>query len=757
MIRRSIGIFTAAAVFFGIPATAQPGGPVPYDGHSVVRALLTGQADLDAMSAIGARLWGEAVGIGPVDYVASPTQRAAMQAAGIAFDVVIDDVQPLIDAERERLAAGGVAGGNWFLDFKDYDAINTRLGELAQQRPDLASTFVVGQSLEEREIRGIRITGPGADKPAVLINSCQHAREWISPMVTMYAAERLITDYDTDAQVQALVDAVEFLIVPMVNPDGYVWTWGPDRLWRKNRRNNGDGTFGVDLNRNWDFGWGLDSGSSPDTSDETYRGPSAFSEPETQVMRDYIAAHPQIVAHIDFHSYGQLVLWPWGYTSSLPPDVVVLDDIGAVMAAAILSAHGETYVNQQGIDLYPASGVIIDWTYGDQGIFSYTIELRSDGPDPGFLLPPDQIIPTAEENFPAILDIAEFATTPMLYSFPSGLPDLVEAQTPTAVLVLISAISAGLDPGSARLLWRIGTSGAFAESPLTELGGASFEATLPAVPCGDVVQYYFEAQTVLGDVERSPQDAPASFYEAQSFEISVAFLDDFEADLGWIVDNVGLTDGPWGRGVPVDCNRGDPPADADGSGTCYLTDSNPFNCNSDVDGGTTILSSPALDASDPEAHLSYDRWYSNTEGDNPAADVFVVEVSDNLGATWVLLETVGPAGPEVSGGWIHKDFRVADIPGLTNTSLFRIRFTASDLGLGSIVEAAVDHVMVRSLFCTSTCPEDLDGSGDVGVTDLLTLLGAWGTDPGGPPDFDGSGAVDVIDLLALLGAWGGCG
>ncbi len=747
-------IITAA--FVGVPAIAQPVGPVRYDGHAVVQAVLTSQADIDAMSAIGARLWGEAVGVGPVDYVVSHQEREAMTAAGIAFEVVIGDVQPLIDAERQRLAEGGVAGAGWFLAFTDYDAINARLDELVQQRPDLASIVVVGESLEGRAIRGIRITGPGQDKPAVLINGCQHAREWISPMVTMYAADRLISDYDADAQVQAIVDAVEFLIVPMVNPDGYVYSWGPDRLWRKNRRNNGDGTFGVDLNRNWDFGWGLDSGSSPNTNDETYRGTAPFSEPETQVMRDYVTAHPQIVAHIDFHSYSQLVLWPWGYTSSLAPDVAVLDELGATMAASILSVHGETYVNQQGIDLYAASGVIIDWAYGAQGIFSYTIELRSDGPDPGFLLPPDQIIPTAEENFPAVLDLAQFATTPMLYSFPSGLPDLVEAATPTAVPVQITSIAAALDSSSATILWRIGTSGSFTASPLSALGGSSFEATLPSVPCGDVLQYYFEAQTILGDVERSPQDAPASLHEAQSFEISVTFLDDFEADLGWIVDNVGLADGPWGRGVPVNCNRGDPPADADGSGTCYLTDNHPFNCNSDVDGGTTILSSLGLDASDPEAYISYDRWYSNTEGDDPANDVFVIEVSDNLGATWVPLETVGPSGPEVSGGWIHKAFRVADIPGITNTSLFRIRFTASDLGAGSIVEAAVDHVMIRSLFCTTSCPADLDGSGDVGVTDLLALLAAWGTNPGGPPDLDGNGTVNVNDLLALLGAWGSC-
>ncbi len=139
--------------------------------------------------------------------------------------------------------------------------------------------------------------------------------------------------------------------------------------------------------------------------------------------------------------------------------------------------------------------------------------------------------------------------------------------------------------------------------------------------------------------------------------------------------------------------------------------------------------------------------------------MFVVEVSDDDGATWVNLETVGPIGPQSSGGWFQQQFVVADIAGIVNSSQFRIRFSASDLGPGSVVEAAVDGVEITAVFCDDPgdpCPWDLDGSGGVDTVDFLDLLAQWGTDPGGPPDFDGSGLVDTIDFLDLLANWGGC-
>ncbi|MHC5005336.1 MAG: M14 family metallopeptidase, partial [Planctomycetota bacterium] len=407
MTTRVFRFFVAAlVVLVGAVAPAQSDdGTVRYDDHALVRVRISSEADIQTMRSIAMRLMSEGEGAGLVDYVVSPEGLKALRATGIKHEVLIENLQPQIDAERERLAGGGVAGASWFDDYKDYDAVMAKLDELETLRPDLASVFVAGLSLEGREIRGLRITGPGTDKPAVLLNSLQHAREWPTVMVNMYAADRLLAEYDLNPAVKDLVDDVEFFVIPIVNPDGYVYTWGPDRWWRKNRRDNGDGTWGVDLNRNWDYQWGYDnSGSDPFPGGETYRGTAPFSEHETQTMRDFYQAHPRIVANLDFHTQGNLILYPWGYDYVTPPDVELLHDLGATMAASIFAVHGEVYTNQQGVFLYPANGISIDWTYGDQGVFSYTFELRSHD------LPPAQIILNCEEIFPAVLDAAAFTT-----------------------------------------------------------------------------------------------------------------------------------------------------------------------------------------------------------------------------------------------------------------------------------------------------------------------------------------------------------
>jgi hypothetical protein len=609
--------------------------------------------------------------------------------------------------------------------------------------------FVAGLSLEGREIRGIRITGPGADKPAVLVNSCQHAREWPPVMVNMYAADRLIAEYDLNPTVKGLVDDVEFFVIPIVNPDGYVYTWGPDRWWRKNRRDNGDGTWGVDLNRNWDYQWGYDNnGSDPNPDGETYRGTAPFSEPETQVMRDFYQANPQIVANIDLHTQGNLILYPWGYDYVPAPDAVLMDNLGEIMEASIYAVHGEVYTNQQAVVLYPGNGISIDWTYGDQGVFSYTFELRNHD------LPPAEIILNCQEIFPAVLDIAEFTTQGVQFSFPSGLPEIVEADLQTAVQVEITAITASLEPGTAKLIARVGPSGPFSESALAGLGNDQYQGLLPAAPCDEVVQFYFQVQTTDAVVHYSPDDAPASYYEATAFDITVSFADDFETDQGWTAENLGASSGDWQRGVPVD-DPGweyDPASDGDGSGQAFLTQNQ--TGNTDVDGGAVRLTSPVFDMTDSNVSIAYEYFLRLTDTGG-GVDRLLVEMSGNgdIGP-WIVVAT-----HDTDGGllWRHHEMTRQELEatGLVLTANMKTRFTANDADPQSIVEAGVDGVVVKSLACEpDPCPWDLDGSGDVGVTDFLEMLAVWGQS-GVPADFDGDG-VSVTDFLILLGNWGPC-
>src|SRR5690606_33568204 len=155
--------------------------------------------------------------------------------------------------------------------------------------------------------------GAGSGTP-ILVNGTLHAREWIAAMVSTCVADRLVRDYDRDPQIRAFVDRTNLWVVPVVNPDGYQYSWSTNRYWRKNRR----ASHGVDLNRNFSVAWG-GSGSSSNKAAQDYRGEHEFSEPESIAIRD-LAKRERIALHIDFHSYGQMLLYPWDYTGKPTKD-----------------------------------------------------------------------------------------------------------------------------------------------------------------------------------------------------------------------------------------------------------------------------------------------------------------------------------------------------------------------------------------------------------------------------------------------------
>jgi murein tripeptide amidase MpaA len=433
MIQRRGALVAAAVAALSSSTWGQAIGPgaTRYDGSKVVRVNVRSARELQTVLALTDDVWSHRVGVGgPVDVRVTPEQWAAMQAAGLDASVEIDNVQALIDAEGARLAnrlpAGGAADGpGWFSDFKTYDEHKTFLQDLVAAHPNLAQMIVIGQSREGRDIFGIRITGPGSvtNRPAALYFACQHAREWATPPTVAYIAYKLLNDYGTDCAATNLVNSVEFFLIPIVNPDGYAWTWatGGDRLWRKNKRpgctTGNPPRYGVDLNRNWGYQWGGEGASTSQCSD-TYRGPGAFSEPETQAMRNFVLANPRIKATMDFHSYSQLVMSPWGYTSALPPNNATFIQQDNAMAAAILASHGRTYLpGPIYTTIYPASGVSVDWAFGTAGAWAFTIEVRPTTSNPGFVLPPGEIIPCAEENYAAILALSTFIGNP-----PTGCP-----------------------------------------------------------------------------------------------------------------------------------------------------------------------------------------------------------------------------------------------------------------------------------------------------------------------------------------------
>ena len=741
---RVSAVLIVLAVGAGAVFAQNPGDQVRYDQHKLVRVTLPSEPDIRAMLAVSELHLACRLGTGEQLFVVPPGRIEALNATGLAYVVVSENVQDLIDQERSAIQT---RGGAWFDTFHTRDEINAYIDTLVALRPDLATKVTIGQSLEGRDIFGIRLTGPGgpAGKPAVLFNACQHAREWASPPVPMYIADQFIRNYDTDPQLASLLDGLTLYLVPVVNPDGYVYTWTSNRFWRKNRRNNGGGLFGVDLNRNWAMGWGGE-GSSSNPDSETYRGTAAFSEPETQALRDFILAHPEIRAHIDFHSYSQLILSPWGFSTGEPdePDRTIFRQLNDAVQAAILGVHGEFYVaGPAGATLYLAAGDMPDWTYGERGALGWTIELRPAG-TPGFELPPEEIRPTVEENFAAILVLADYVANQVDFGFPNGLPETLAPGQATTIAVDIDGPIAA---GSESLFYRV-DGGAFVETSLTDLGGGAYEGMLPGQSCLASVDYYFQVTTQAGADRTSPPGAPGSAHSAAAGDLSDVFRDDFEADLGWSVQNVALTDGAWNRGVPAGAgDRGDPTSDYDGSGACYLTDNAPGN--SDVDGGPTRLVSPAFDLSAPGAYrVGYGRWFQNDDGDE---DRLAVEISNDNGANWTLVEGV-PGG----GGWTWTRFNVADY--VAPTSQVVVRFSATDNPNDSVTEAGIDAFELTVVACDAApCPGDLNGDGDRDLADLSVLLSNFGAPSGASDDdgdMDGDGDVDLADLSQFLALFG---
>lgn len=371
---------------------APPAAPV----HTAIRVHCSALT-CPLVESLAVDVWSEHRGPGlPLDVIVTDDTLPLLGAAGIPWQTLVPDIDEAARTEAHRLRNPAAARpADWFGDYHDYNDITAHLRELVELAPDRASLHVIGASIEGRPLWALRIGHtPGATP--FLINGTQHAREWITSMVTTCIADRLLRGRDTDPALRAFLDHTTLWVVPVVNPDGYQYSWSGRRFWRKNRR----GDHGVDLNRNFGVAWG-GRGSSADECSQVYRGAYAFSEPESAALRD-LAKRERISLHIDFHAFGQLVLYPWGHTTTPTKDRDRFAAIGDRIASAIYATHENPYALMPSVDLYPASGVMSDWLYGDLDTLSYAIELRpKDGV--GFILPPDQIRPTCDEGLAAVL------------------------------------------------------------------------------------------------------------------------------------------------------------------------------------------------------------------------------------------------------------------------------------------------------------------------------------------------------------------
>ncbi|CAG9537106.1 unnamed protein product [Cercopithifilaria johnstoni] len=387
----------------------------------------------------------------------------SMKAHNISYSIMINDVEEKISKLRDK--ASRLRQYNWLRDdpsssrrvyfnlaqYHSYDEIINYLYQLNAAYQDRIIVRTIGLTHERRPIKLITIGKPrNFPKAGIWIDGGIHAREWVSPATVLYIIDQLVTQYDINPQIQRLVDEMDWFIVPLLNPDGYEYTrssTNPEvRLWRKNRspmtcRVLQNGIFsqprqeccqGVDLNRNYDWQYGRE-GSSSDPCSEIYQGPSAFSEPETRAVHRFISKRRDTIkAFLTFHSYSQILMYPFGHRQrTYTTDVADLRNTALQAANALRAAYGTEYTVGTGADtLYPASGGAEDWAKGRMGIkYSYLFELRPDGEVwNGFLLDESQIIPTAREAFEAVKVIANRASAMFT---PKNLPDETKECTDT--------------------------------------------------------------------------------------------------------------------------------------------------------------------------------------------------------------------------------------------------------------------------------------------------------------------------------------
>ncbi|HET8784235.1 MAG TPA: M14 family metallopeptidase [Candidatus Limnocylindrales bacterium] len=318
-------------------------------------------------------------------------------------------------------------------DFPAKDALYHSYPEMVEEiqaveaaHPELVDVFSIGRSDQGREIWAAKISDAVAtdeDEPEVLFDAVHHADEHLTLEQALYLFHALVDGYGVDERVTRLVDSREIWIVFMVNPDGAEYDLGGDpyRGWRKNRQRHPTSTFiGTDLNRNYDYRWGCCGGSSGTPSSKNYRGWKAFSAPEARAVASFvngrvIGGRQQIRAHVTLHTNGELILWPYAYTTTNVPSDMTTTDRAAFVAMAQAMAATNGYTARQSGDWYISDGDEIDWMYGRHRIFSFTVELYPPAGSTGLggHYPPDEVIAAeTARNRDALLYLIDVADCP---------------------------------------------------------------------------------------------------------------------------------------------------------------------------------------------------------------------------------------------------------------------------------------------------------------------------------------------------------
>ncbi|CAL4063233.1 unnamed protein product [Meganyctiphanes norvegica] len=389
---------------------------VNYEGYKVVRVTPEDISDATWVHKLVKHLdlpvWKEAKQVGhSTDIMVAPHQASSfldrLKRKSIKHHIMIDDVQKIINEQKADQRTDAKRFDH--TAYHDLDSMYNILETAASENSDLMTVSDLGSpTYENNQQKIVKISSGGDDtRPVVWIDCGIHAREWVSPAVCQYIMDQLTSLYGKDTRTTSLLDSHDFIFVPSVNPDGYRYTWNGDRIWRKNRVPYGF-CYGTDCNRNFDSDFG-GPGTSDSSCSDIYHGPSAFSEIETQNLRDEVNnLADRMKVFLTLHSYSQLWMTPYGYTHSLPANYDDQYAVAEAGVAALEAVHGTQFDFGNIADtIYLAAGGSSDWAYDTAGVqYAFALELRDTGYY-GFLLPADQIIPCGEETWAGIMAAVE--------------------------------------------------------------------------------------------------------------------------------------------------------------------------------------------------------------------------------------------------------------------------------------------------------------------------------------------------------------
>ena len=696
---------------------------------------------------------------------------------GITFEIIHEDLQSFYQSRLYNISSRdfdyGSMGG-----YYTYEEIIEHINELSNDYPEIVSEIeIIGESLEGRQILAIKLSdNPNVDEnePEVLYTGLHHAREPMSYMNLFYYMYWLVENYNTDALATSIINNRELWFVPCVNPDGLIYNQSiaPNGggMQRKNHRetcsNNNDSSNwdGIDLNRNYSYQWGYDNtGSSGDGCYQTYRGTNSFSEPETQAVRDFVTSH-NFKAALNYHSYGNLLIHPFGYIAGLlppEPDLTIFREYGEEMTKY------NNYLMGTGIETvgYTVNGEAYDWMYGSEGIFAYTPEVGNSSD--GFWPASDRIFPLAEENlYPnQFLSLAVGSKYDIEFT--------INSDTFTVgnyYLVSLEITNSGLSDSNGEVFIDLVTSNnIITDGNGIEIDGVNARTSLEL---DNVLEFQISPTATLGSLETITINVSDSddIVSSHSIEILlgepiVLVNEDFESNSNWIagIESDDATAGIWERAIPnatsyegADVQPGYD--HTDNGSYCYVTGNGVANNQvgfDDVDGGNTTLISPEYDLSDYSSIVvSYWKWYTNNVGDNPSNDVWEVSVSNNGGGAWTILEQT----TQTDNTWTFMQFLI-DESMLDLNGQVQFRFVAADEFYngdngsgGSIVEAAIDDFSI-SYFANNYLLGDSNGDGILNILDVINLINLiLYPDESNIEivDMNLDGNLDVLDVIILV-------